>query len=427
MNDNYNSFSNPDNNSTDDYIPFPNPDINNGERPDINPLFDKPKGKFSNNRVQELIRQNDEQATTLRNCMIQLSKLQGENEQLKAEKQAYEIQNQTFHRENAELLKKLQELQGIQIKDRTDANLAQFNENIEISRSKSLVDANSNALKTIEVMGKEIGENYNEISKLKQENAIYKAREKENNNPTLLNELNKKAEENYTIKNKNEILNSNLKILKATNKELQQEIKATKKELSDSERENKRLKNQIESYNKEYKSTSFFEWLTDPLLSKIEVKRQTKKNEELTKNIDMNTELYKSIFGKFDSYKKNISAWIDNNFKSYCNYINTIADVSEYNKDVIEDLLNLINEMENWVIDLIVEYEKKLKTKKTKTAIKSEVEDEIDDKMIGKKTKARKIPEKPELINPPLPDNLTDAEKLLNAPRESEKRAEPSN
>lgn len=212
---------------------------------------------------------------------------------------------------------------------------------------------------------------------------------------------------------KNKILNEEVAELKQSNDKKDTEIKA--------------LTGKIELYTKDYNSTSFFERAGNPILNYFEVNRQTKKNKELTKNIDMNTELYKSIFGKFDSYKKSISAWIDNNFKSYCNYINTIADVSEYNKDVIEDLLNLINDMENWIINIIFDYEKKLKTKKTKTAIKTDVEDEIADKKIGKKTKARKIPEKPELIDPPLPDNLTDAEKLLNAPRESEKRAEPSN
>lgn len=249
----------------------------------------------------------------------------------------------------------------------------------------------------------------------------------DNKNKELTERLNNASVKNTEMVIALEELESKLTVEEDKNKKLNEEAVKLKESNKKKDEEIKTLKEKIELYTKDYNSASYLEIAKNPILNYFEVKRQKNKNNELTRNIDMNTELYKSIFGKFDSYKKNISAWIDNNFKSYCNYINTIADVSEYNKDVIEDLLNLINEMENWVIDLIVEYEKKLKTKKTKTAIKSEVEDEIDDKKIGKKTKARKIPEKPELIDPPLPDNLTDAEKLLNAPKESEKRAEPSN
>ena len=421
MNKGYRPRSNPTKNQN----PNPNP-TNIPEAPELNPEFNNPLTGYVNTNILELLQVSERQKETIKSQREEISALKLEIFQLKNDNETRELSNETYRHENAELLKKLQELQGTQIKDRTAANLAHFNENIQVSRSKSLIDANSNALKTIEDMGKEIANNRSEISKLTQENLIYKAREKENNNVLLGDELNNKSEEIYKIKNDNERLKSNLKNLEATNKDLQKEIKTTKKEIRRCDRENKKLKTQIESYNKEYESISFFNWLSDPLISKIEARRQTNKNKELTRNIDTYKDLYKSVFGKFDSYKKNISAWIDNNFKSYCNYINTIADVSEYNKDVIEDLLKLIDEIETWVIDLIVEYENKLNTNKTKTTIKSDVTSEVERKKVGKKKKGLDVPKKPELIDPPVPPNLTDAEKLLNAPKESEKRAEPS-
>lgn len=407
--------------------------------PRLNPAYDFPHYNPNPNPndeddVETLRRMVREKSMIIEEMQKHINSLESEVYNLRQVCDHHGIILKSYDKALNDMEKNANEYQSMHIRDRVDVNRANYEKIISEIETKGMQENYDKLLRDMETMSKKSANLKAENENLKRQVYIYERIEDDENDKTYEKQLRKMKVSNRKLTDNSEYYKTQFTNLKKTNKQLLTDMKEANKTINNQmatiNKQNitiKTLETKISSFSKDYQSTSFFEWLTDPLLSKIEVKRQTKKNEELTKNIDMNTELYKSIFGKFDSYKKNISAWIDNNFKSYCNYINTIANVSEYNNDVIEDLLKLIDEIENWVIDLIVEYEKKLKTKKTKTTIKSEVEDEIDDKKIGKKTKARKIPEKPELIDPPLPDNLTDAEKLLNAPKESEKRAEPSN
>lgn len=208
------------------------------------------------------------------------------------------------------------------------------------------------------------------------------------------------------------------------------EYRACTEKINELRGENNYLKTQIETYNTR-KRQKQDEFLNNEIKRVNSLHEQAQKDyinsqNELNRtridmlrkqgNLQMKDQIFNIVVQQFSDYREAISEWIDVNWKSYYNYIQSISNASKTNYDIIEKLLHLVDELEKWIVDIIYDYEHERvhPTNKTKTTIKSEVAEERNEH--EENIDARiPLPEKPTIIQPMIPPNVSSSVNMYNA------------